>query len=341
MKVSVEKINENVHSYKISNGQMNFSAVNFGCTITNVILNEEKSDSCDVVIGFDWIEDYENGYDSRGAVVGRVANRISGAKFVLDGKTYCLEKNFGSHCLHGGKPRYEKLLWKAETFENASEAGVIFSRTSPDGEQGFPGNLQMKIKYSLNEKNELFMEYEAVTDKPTPINLTNHSYFNLAGKGSVMTNRLQLNCERIVETGDFLIPTGKFLSVRGTPYDFIEAGVIQHNAEKSQNLSNDGFDVCYVTKALETGRVEYVGKLTETCSGRAMEIFTDQCGIQLYTGGILKGTKGKNGVCHIKNEGICFEAQMLPDSVNREEFPDCILKPGEVYKSRTIYKFIF
>lgn len=343
MKITEKKVNDEVKLFTLDNGKMRFSVMNYGCTITEIIVPSKDKKEIDVVLGCDDFEQWKECGDSRGSVVGRVANRIANAKFELNGKTFELDKNDGKNCLHSGKNRFEKMIWDCESFEKENEIGIKFHRISKSMEQGFAGNLDVTVFYSLNDKNELKLEYKATTDEATPINLTNHAYFNLNGTElqngkleTVENHVLQLDCEKCLEIGSDTIPTGKIFSVKDTPFDFVkEKAVGKDIHEKSVGI---GYDNCYVTNADET-KVVRVGVITSPKTGISMEMFTNQRGVQVYSGNYLSGCSGKNGVTHNKFDGICFETQRFPDSVNQKDFPNCILNPNEEYNSVSIYKF--
>lgn len=357
LKIEESKVAEDVKSWTISNGNISFSAMNFGCTITNLFVPDKNGRKIDVLLGFDDFDDgsfgkkntcWKNGTEAHNALVGRFANRIGGASFVLDGKKYSLDKNDGNdgngnhiNCLHGGFFRFEKQIWQGESFENQDAAGVIFTRRSVDGEQHFLGNLEIKVVYSLNQKNRIKLEYFAKTDSATPLNLTNHAYFNLDGSGDILNHKVWIDSEKILEIKN-MIPTGKFLDVlksENKAFDFRKAKKVKDDfdlVKKSDSVAA-GYDHCFVTKADEKDAV-----LTASCesekSGIKMKLYTNQRGIQLYTGNYLFGL-GKNGSEQKPQSGICFEAERFPDSVNHENFPSCILRPGEEYHQVTIYEF--
>lgn len=331
---------EKIKGWTVSNGTVSFSAIEFGCTITNLFVPDKNGRKIDVLLGFDDFDGWKNGTASHNAVVGRFANRIGGASFVLDGKKYLLDKNDGENCLHGGFFRYEKQFWNGKPFENESETGIIFTRTSPNGEQNFPGNLKIKVVYALNQKNQLKIEYFAETDAPTPVNLTNHAYFNLNGKGDILDHEVFLDCEKILKIKN-MIPTGDFVDVsrpENKAFDFRKPKKIREDFDAVKaDFSTRGYDHCFVTKACETKTV-FAGFCKSENSGIKMNIFTNQRGIQLYTGNWLC-CKGKNGGTQSAQSGICFEAERFPDSMNHENFPSCILLPGEEYHQITVYEF--
>lgn len=356
LKVEESKVAEDVKSWTISNGNISFSAMNFGCTITNLFVPDKNGRKIDVLLGFDDFDDgsfgkkntcWKNGTEAHNALVGRFANRIGGASFVLDGKKYSLDKNDGNdgngnhiNCLHGGFFRFEKQIWQGESFENQDEAGVIFTRRSVDGEQYFLGNLEIKVVYSLNQKNRIKLEYFAKTDSATPVNLTNHAYFNLDGSGDILNHKVWIDSEKILEIKN-MIPTGKFLDVsksENKAFDFRKAKKVKDDFDLVENDSSTrGYDHCFVTKVDEKDAVLAASCESEK-SGIKMKIYTNQRGIQLYTGNYLSGL-GKNGSVQKPQCGICFEAERFPDSVNHENFPSCILRPGEEYHQVTVYEF--
>ena len=230
--------------YTVSNGKLSFSAFNTGCTVKELFV-DTGSKKVDVLLGFDSLKEWEEKSQYHNAVVGRVANRISGASFVLNGKKYILDKNDGNNCLHGGFSGYDRKIWDVHPFNEDKKAGLIFKRTSPDGEQGFPGNLTVEVKYSVFE-NVFSMEYSAVTDSPTPVNIINHGYFNLNGEGDVKSHFLQLDSSQYLEIDENLIPTGKILSVSSTPFDFRKGKKIGEDSSVFAG-ENGGYDHCYVT----------------------------------------------------------------------------------------------
>ena len=331
--------------YTVSNDEMSFSVTDFGCAITSILVPDGKGGKTDVVLGYSTLTGYAEGTSSFGAVVGRFANRIGNAKFELEGKEYLLDVNSGTKdSLHGGFDRYEKKLWNSKMVSTKNGLGVCFTHVSHDMEQGFPGNVKIELTYTLNKDNQIALKYKASTDKATPISLTNHSYFNLAGRGSINEHILQLNCPAYLEVNKALIPTGKMISVEGTPFDFRQPKPIGKDIAKVA----PGYDHCYVTEASSEeienafdGDLKQVAEVREPVSGRAMRVYSDQIGIQLYTGNFLDNELGRNGMRYNKHEAFCLETQCFPDTPNKKEFPSCILTPGEKYKALTVYEFIF
>jgi aldose 1-epimerase len=312
--------------------------MNYGATVTHIIVPDKNAVMGDVALGYDSLAGYlQNGNPYMGCIVGRYANRIANAKFTLDGKTYTLAANNNGNTLHGGLKGFDKVSWKAQDINTDSVASIKFIYDSKDGEEGYPGNLHAEVVYTLTAANELKIDYTATTDKPTPVNLTNHSYFNLsAGKDStILDHELMLNANQYTEANSKLIPTGKLPEVKNTPMDFTSPKRIGNDIAKVEG----GYDHNWVLNKKNNG-AELIGSLYHPGSGRFMEIFTSQPGIQFYTGNFLNGTlTGKGGIKYIKHAGLCLETQHFPDSPNQPSFPNTILKPGETYKQSTIYKF--
>ena len=347
----VKKISDDVTSYTVSNGRVSFTALDYGCTITNLYVPAKDGSKVDILLGYDTLEDWKKGNASHNAIVGRVANRISGAKFTLNGKSYAVDKNDGNNSLHGGNTRYEKQIWKGEVYSDSEGEGVKFTRTSPAGEQGLSGTVELCVIYKLNDKNELIWEYTATSDDDTPINLTNHAYFNLDGAGSILGQYLQLDCEKFLKANEELIPTGEIVPVKGTSFDFTTEKTVGQDIKKLITEDSDGanrkltaadspfgYDHCFVTKADETSLVRF-GSFRSEKSGIKMEMFTNQRGVHVYSGNFVAGSKGKNHVIHNRHDGNCFETERLPDAVNQPSFPSSILKPGEKYWHKTMFRF--
>lgn len=325
-----------------SNG-MKVSFTDFGAHIVEVIVPDAKGNFADVNLGYKNLQGYEVNPPGFGAFIGRHANRIDGAKFEINGKAYELEKNDGSNNLHGGSKSYNKFMYEAEIFEDEDIASVEFSRLSPHMEQGFPGNLDMSVTYSLTETNELVIEYLAVSDKDTIINLTNHSYFNLAGhnSGSVLDQKLWIKANQFTPTDSKLIPTGELRDVTNTPMDFRTFKSIgqEIDADYEPLKIAGGYDHNYVLD-INGNEVEKVAELMDDKSGRSMEVFTNLPGMQLYTANWLGTDENtKDGAFYDKKNGVCFETQYYPNSCNTSTFPSCLLKAGKEFDSVTIYKF--
>ncbi len=326
-----------------NNNGMKVSFTDFGAHIVSIIVPDAQGNAVDVNLGFETLKGYEVNSPGFGAFIGRHANRIGGAKFEINGKTYELEKNDGNNNLHGGSNGYNKLMYETEIYEDDDIASVEFSRLSPHMEQGFPGNLDITITYSLTEANELVIEYLAVSDRDTIVNLTNHAYFNLAGhnSGSVLDHKLWIKANQFTLTTPDLIPTGELADVAGTPMDFRSFKTIGQdiNADYEPLKMAGGYDHNYVLDINGT-EVEKVAELIDEKSGRRMEVFTDLPGMQLYTGNFLTPTKNnKDNAEYNKRYGVCFETQYYPNSCNISTFPSCLLKAGKEFDSVTIYKF--
>jgi aldose 1-epimerase len=314
-----------------------------GATITQIHVPDKNGKFADVTLGFDDVAGYE-GEDNQyfGNTTGRVCNRIALGKFTLDGKEFELAVNDKPNHLHGGAERsLDKVVWKAKEFRSEKQgAGVVFSYTSPDGEEGYPGNLSMTVQFTLTEDNAIRMAYSAKTDKATPVNLTNHAYFNLGGAGSetVLNHQLKLEADKYTPTDDTLIPTGKIEPVEGTVLDFRKMKKIGARIKKLDDTAAIGYDHNYVLNN-QTGKVKLAAILRDVESGRVLRVSTDQPGIQFYSGNFLKGQKGKGGKEYAHRSAICLEAQHYPNSVNIEGFPTTILTPGDTYKQITLYSF--
>ncbi len=316
---------------------MEVKAMDYGCIIMSVKIDGRDGKSRDIVLGFDTIDSYSGMHPYFGAVIGRYANRISGAEFLLDGDQYGLSPNSGMHHIHGGVKGFDKVLWTGEM----SDDSVVFSYLSPDGEEGYPGNLAVKVVYTLTENNEIVIEYRAETDKDTVINLTNHSYFNLDGdgSGSILDHELMMNADTFLPTDPESIPTGEIRSVKNTPFDFSGFTKIgkRINSGDKQLMSAGGYDHNFIINN-RGGGLEKAAVLKSAASGISLEVFTTEPGIQLYSGNYLDGRiKGKNGV-YGSRSAVCLETQHFPDSVHFPEFPSVVLKRGDVFSSKTVYK---
>jgi len=337
-----EGVEATLYSLKNKNG-MTVNVTDFGANIVNIFVPDKNGNFDDVVLGYDNVTGYEDNVPGFGSFIGRHANRIGGAAFELNGKKYELEKNDGENNLHSGFKGYNKFFYEVETFEDEDSSSIELSRLSPHMEQGFPGNLDISVTYTLTDENELVIEYLAATDKDTIVNLTNHSYFNLSGhkSGSVLNHKVMINADKFTPTDDALIPTGEIRDVTGTPMDFRKLKPLGQdiNADYEPLKQAGGYDHNYVLN-ISGNDVEKVGELVDDKSGRVMEIFTDMPGMQLYTGNFLKDEQGKDGAIYKKHGGVCFETQFFPDSCNKPQFPSCVLKAGNEYEYVTIYKFL-
>jgi len=320
-------------------------AISYGGIITSLKVPDRAGKPGDIVLGFDKPESYwaDPPPPFFGAIVGRYGNRIGKGKFTLDGKPYSLATNNGVNHLHGGNKGFDKVLWTITTKDAPEGSQAIFSRTSKDGEEGYPGNLQVRVTYTLTEKNELIVDYHATTDKATPVNLTQHSYFNLAGEGTgdILGHQLTIDADRYTPVDDTLIPTGELAPVQGTPFDFRQPTAIgaRIDQDNPQLKNGKGYDHNWVLTRKGTG-LQHAARLTDPKSGRTMDVATTEPGLQFYSGNFLDGTiKGKGGHVYAHRSGLCLETQHFPDSPNKPKFPSTILQPGKAYESRTVFTF--
>jgi aldose 1-epimerase len=294
----------------------------------------------DVTLGFERLDEYLGRHPHFGVTTGRFANRVAQGKFVLDGVAYSLATNDGAHHLHGGARGFCHRLWKGERV--TGETAVRFTYTSPDGEEGYPGTLKVAVIYTLTPADELRIDYEAVTDKPTIVNLTNHAYWNLAGAGNgdILGHEVMLHASRFVPVNDASIPTGRIDAVAGGPMDFTKPKLIGKDFAQMNGHQPGGYDHNFVLDPPANGDLTPAAEVFEPTSGRVMAIATSEPGIQLYTGNYLNGTvTGKGGKVYQKNSGLCLETQHFPDSPNQPDFPSTILRPGQVFRSSTIHRF--
>ena len=332
---------DKVKLFTVSNGNMSVSVSDFGPTLTSIMLPTSSGAPVDVLLGFSTLEGFVQDDCSFGTGIGRYANRIGNASFELDGKKFKLDENDANRTLHGGFDRWEKKVWLAEQVDTKFGKGISFSRLSPDGEQGFPGNLKVRQVITLDGDNNLTLEYFATTDAPTVINLTNHAYFNLKGYngGTVYDQELVLNCDSVLETEKTNpLPTGKKTPVAGTPFDFTKPKLIGKDIDQVP----PGYDHCYcVTGYKADGSLYDLGYVKDPASGRKMGVKTDQPGVQLYTGNYIEGKKGKNGFVYHKHGALCLETQDFPNAPNEPSFPSTVLRPGEEYHRVTQYCFSF
>lgn len=316
-----------------------------GATLVQLHVPNRDGKAEDVILGFDTVAGYESEDNQYfGCTTGRVCNRIAKGKFSLDGKDYTLAINNEPNHLHGGEKRsLDKVIWKAKPISNERGNGVTFSYSSPDGEEGYPGKLDVQVTYMVaKDSNNLTIRYSASTDKSTPVNLTNHAYFNLSGQGSasVLDHTLKLNADKYTPTDDTLIPTGKLESVEGTPLDFRQVTKIGKRFSEVVDTAALGYDHNFVLNAPEEGKpMRLAAVLFDKQSGRRLRIQTTEPGIQFYSGNFLKDQKGKGGKTYAKNSALCLETQHFPDSINHPEFPTTVLKPGDKFSSATILSF--
>jgi aldose 1-epimerase len=327
-----------VDQYVLTNATgMTAKIITYGGIITELTAADKAGKFEDVVLGCDSLEDYLAGHPYFGAITGRVANRIAKGKFTLDGKEYKLLVNNGPNALHGGKRGFDKVVWQAAESRAPDGAAIVLSYKSPDGEEGYPGTLSVKVTYTLTNDNSLRIDYLATTDKATPVNLTNHSYFNLGGPKatSILEHEIMIAADSYTPVDDTLIPTGEIAAVKGTPLDFTKPMSI---GSRISQLKGDpvGYDHNFVLRPNAQPAV----RVRDPNTSRVLEMTTTESGVQFYTGNFLDGKqKGKGGVRYQKHHGFCLEAQHFPDSVNHPNFPSVILRPGKEYTQRTIYRF--
>ena len=328
-----------VEMYTLTNAKgATAKVITYGATLTELWMPDKKGNLGDVVLGFDNLQGYEGKHPWFGATVGRVANRIAKGKFTLDGKEYSLEINDPPNNLHSGSHDLSRRVWKAEPLHEKNAAAVKFSYSSPDGDEGFPGNFNISVVYRLTNDNELKLEYTGKTDKATPVNMTNHSYFNLGSGKDILSEVLYLQADSYTPVGAGLIPTGEIAPVKGTPLDFTKPVAIgKHIAEMEGKPG--GYDHNFVLSK-EAGKMKFAARVVDPSSGRQVEVWTTEPGIQFYSGNFLDGTiTGKRGVVYGQHAAFCLETQHFPDSVNQPKFPSVILRPGAVYHTETTYRF--
>ena len=316
-------------------------AMTYGAIIVSLKTPDRKGALGDIVLGFDSLAGYVKSSPYFGAVVGRYANRIAKGRFALDGHTYTLAVNNGPNALHGGLKGFDKVVWRADTSRTAEGSSITFHYVSKNGEEGYPGTLSATVTYTLTNANELQIAYEATTDKATPVNLTQHSYFNLAGGGPVLGHQLTVAADRYVPIDSTLIPTGELLPVKGTPFDFTTTHAVGEriDAAHEQIRFGGGYDHTLVLTRGDTGLVS-AAMLVDPSSGRTLVVRTTEPGIQFYTGNFLDGTlTGKGGVVYQRRTGLCLETHHFPDSPNHAAFPSTILRRGNTYRSRTVWSF--
>ena len=338
---------EPIDLYSLTNKKgMEVSITNYGATVVSIQAPDRAGKTADVVLGFDTLEGYESGKAYFGATVGRYGNRIGGGKFSLDGKTYTLPQNNGNNTLHGGITGFNKKVWKAKEMASKDGESLELSYLSPDGEEGFPGNLSVKVVFTLPaERNELIIDYRATTDKDTVLNLTNHSYFNLAGEGNgdILEQVLKLNAKKFTPVDQGLIPTGELRDVAGTPMDFTTATAIgkRINEKYEQLVVGKGYDHNWVIARAEGAKgLTLAAEAYDPKSGRQLDVLTTEPGVQFYSGNFLDGSaKGKGGKAYGQRAAFCLETQHFPDSPNHANFPSTVLKPDSVFHSKTVFRF--
>ncbi len=332
-----------VEIYTLTNRNgMTARVMTYGATLTELLVPDKAGTAANVVLGFDAIEPYLAGVPYFGSTVGRVGNRIAKGAFTLNGKTYKLATNNGPNHLHGGIKGFDKVVWKAEVVSSSDGQAVKFTYRSPDGEEGYPGTLDAAVVYTLTEANELRLDYTATTDKATPVNLTNHSYFNLAGEGTgtILDHVMMIAADEMTPVDAALIPTGKLTPVKGTVFDFTTPTAIGARIAQVPIAPPIGYDHNYVLRKAEGGGLTLAARVSEPKSGRVMEVRTMEPAIQFYSGNFLDGTiKNRKGVPYEKHAAFCLETQHYPDSVNHPNFPSTILEPGKTYQTTTVYAF--
>lgn len=336
-----------VDLYTVTNDNgIEMRVTNYGGIIVSLRVPDAEGNLEDITLGYDSLAGYVENNPYFGAIIGRYGNRIAAGTFELDGETYTLATNDGPNHLHGGIKGFDKVVWTATPFERPNESGIVFTYTSPDGEEGYPGTLEATVTYTLTDANELIFDYDATTDKATPVNLTQHTYFNLTGDptSDILGHVLEINADAFTPVNSTLIPTGQLAPVDGTPFDFTEATPIGARIEDAnQQLQFGlGYDHNFVLNRESSGEDELIlaARVTEPTSGRVMEVRTTEPGIQFYSGNFLDGTiTGKDGITYEQRTGFCLETQHYPDSPNQASFPSTILQPDERYSSRTVYWF--
>ena len=329
---------EDVFQYSMQNETgMQVQVINYGATITNIVTPDKKGEMQSVVLGLDSLSHYSGWQNSlMGSTVGRVANRISNKEFTLDGQKYTLTSD-----IHGGENGFHKRIWTGKKLIRDDELAVEMSYLSKDGEEGFPGNLFVTVTFTLNNKNELLIDYKATTDKATPLVLTNHTYFNLSGgkDKNILDTELILYADQYLEYADGSMPTGNILDVKNSPFDFTAPKTIGKDIDQVQQYTN-GYDVTFVLRN-QSGKLALAAKAYEPISGRELEVYTTEVGLVFYSGNWLsEKVLGRNGLPYTKNGAFCLETQHYPNSVNTPSFPNTILRPNETFISQTIYKFL-
>ncbi len=330
--------------YTLSNpAGMRVQITNYGGIVTSLLVPDRKGRLGDVVLGFDGIDGYLKKHPHFGAICGRYANRIAGGRFILNGVEYKLARNDGDNHLHGGIRGFDKVVWQAAEFASKDGAGLRLTYSSPAGEEGYPGRLNVVVTYTLTDGNELRLDYLATTDADTVLNLTHHGYFNLAdgGTSEVLGHEVMIDATRFLPVDAALIPTGELRNVRRTPMDFTRATAIgpRIDAADEQLVHGRGYDHTWVVNGAP-GQLRLAARVREPTTGRVMEVLTTEPGVQFYTGNFLDGTvTGKDGAVYRRRYGLCLECQHFPDSPNKPQFPSTVIKPGQRYTQTTVYRF--
>jgi aldose 1-epimerase len=333
-----------VEIYTLKNaGGVEAAITNYGGIVVSLKTPDRSGKFADVVLGFDSLDGYLKEHPYLGAIIGRYGNRIAKGRFKLNGVEYKLATNNGANALHGGLKGFDKVVWTAKEVSSPDSPALELTYVSKDGEEGYPGNLTATVRYTLTNKNELRIDYTATTDKDTVVNLTNHSYFNLAGEGAgdILGHQIMIDADRFTPVDEGLIPTGELKPVAGTPFDFRKPHAIGEriDAADEQIRRGKGYDHNFVLNG-NMGTMRLAARVVEPKSGRVMEVSTTEPGVQFYTGNFLDGSvKGKGGKAYNFRYGFCLETQHFPDSPNQPKFPSTVLKPGQTYKSTTVYRF--
>ena len=332
-----------LYTLKNKNG-MEVTITNYGGIVVSLMAPDSHGTMKDIVLGYDSLSSYVANNPYFGALIGRYGNRIGKGKFKLNGIEYKLATNNGENHLHGGLTGFDKVLWDVHELEGQPGKSLVLKYLSKDGEEGYPGNLSVRVVYALSDSNELKIDYEATTDKPTILNLTHHSYFNLAGAGSgdILGHELQIIADKFTPVDAGLIPTGELRPVKGTPMDFTTPTTIgaRISAKDEQIQRGGGYDHNWVLNK-PAGTFGLAGRVADNTSGRVMEVWTTEPGLQFYSGNFLDGSNiGKGGISYEYRYGFCLESQHFPDSPNKPSFPSTVLKPGETYNSSTVYRFL-
>lgn len=333
-----------VYEFTLQNpGGMRVKIINYGAIVMSIEVPDRNGKLGDVILGYDDLDGYINDNSYQGAIVGRYGNRIAKGKFTLEDIEHQVTVNDGENHLHGGRKGFFKSIWNSEPIQSETDPALKLTYLSPDGEEGYPGNVNIEVIYTITEENALKIEYTGTTDKITILNPTHHSYFNLTAdpNKTILDNELMINADKTTEVGAGLIPTGKLVDVENTPMDFRTPTKIgaRINADDAQLKLGFGYDHNWVLNNFDK-QIRKAVELYDSSTGRLMEIFTDQPGMQFYSGNFLDGTiKGKKGISYQYRTGLCLEAQLFPDSPNKPDFPSATLKPGEKYSQTTIYKF--
>jgi aldose 1-epimerase len=334
---------EAAHLFTLTNARGAEARItNYGGRVVSLKMPDRSGKFDDVVLGYDSLAGYQTDAFYIGGIVGRYANRIAKGKFTLNDREYVLARNNGENHLHGGLKGFDAVVWRAKTAAGKSGPRLELTYTSPDGAEGYPGRLNVRVVYTLTDNNELKIEYAAVSDRDTVINLTNHSYFNLAGagSGSILDHRLMINADRFTPTDAGSIPTGEILGVADTPFDFRQSTGIgaRIEAPDEQLKFGSGYDHNWVLNK-RSNELSLAATVVEPTTGRTLDVYTTEPGMQFYAGNFLENVKGKNGKIYRRREGFCLETQHFPDSPNRPSFPSTVLKKGENFRSTTVYRF--